>query len=297
MKLIDNNFSMKCVACIVVYNPDIERLEKNIAAVSKQVDKVYCYDNASSNHRKIKEIVQKFSNCICIKDNHNVGIAMAVNRVADIAKKQNYEWMLTLDQDSICPPNMISSFGQYSNIKRIGIICPRYIDIRRPDEKKDVSDDYTMIDFCITSGSLMNINVFFEIGKMDEYLFIGSIDDEYCYRLIKNEYNILRVNYVKLDHELGMVTPSKLKELFLFVGKIFNSSKLQALSYKRDVSPIRVYYATRNIVYLSKKYDSALYKFSKKYAIYNGLSCVLRAKHKILVFKEFMRGFLDGYKS
>ena len=85
--MIDNNFSMKCVACIVVYNPDVERLEKNIAAVSKQVDKVYCYDNASSNHSNIKEIVQKFSNCICIKDNHNVGIAMAVNRVADIAKK------------------------------------------------------------------------------------------------------------------------------------------------------------------------------------------------------------------
>ena len=78
---------------------------------------------------------------------------------------------------------------------------------------------------------------------------------------------------------------------------ILHSKTIAALSYRRKVSPFRAYYATRNIVYLSKKYKNyPCYEFSKKFAIKNGLSNFIRSGFDIKVLKAVVKGFSEGNK-
>lgn len=287
----------ECAACIIIYNPEIQRLYENIKSICEQVDVVYCYNNASNNTRDIINVISNFHNCEFIDSDINKGIATAINEVAKKAKIVGYSWLLTLDQDSVCPNNMVSDMLQYSSQPDIGIICPCYVDSRRNIEVLSQTEEVTQVDFCITSGSLMNLDVFFKINGMDDFLFVGSVDDEYCYRIIKNGYCILQINSVQMDHELGNIIQKKYGKIFLRIGNLLHSKKIQALSYKREVSPFRVYYATRNIIYLSEKYKNHPYKFSKMFAIVNGVSSILRSKQKAKVTKAFFQGMVDGFKS
>jgi rhamnosyltransferase len=48
---------MKTLAAIVLFNPEIERLNQNIEAIFNQVDDVVLIDNGSSNLNEVKENV------------------------------------------------------------------------------------------------------------------------------------------------------------------------------------------------------------------------------------------------
>ena len=214
------------------------------------------------------------------------------------AIKQKMIWFLTLDQDSICQDGMVQQFLLYENYKNIGAICPLIVDRRRPTRlcpKQQVEE----VDFCITSGCFMNLNVFEKIHGMDEYLFIGLVDNEYSYRMILNGYKILRINSVVLDHELGNISPSRFSHLFLKLGDMLRCQKIKSLSYTRSVSPMRVYYATRNSIYLSNKYpNSGIKEFSRKFAFFNGISSLLRGKNKVKILQAVVKGFTnDSYRA
>ena len=113
---------MKVIAGIVLYNPNIERLKLNIEAIQNQVCKIILYNNNSKFN--IDDDILKFNNVILINGETNIGISGALNY---IAKKYNeeYDWMLTLDQDSICPENLISEYKKYLNLDCIGMLTLR----------------------------------------------------------------------------------------------------------------------------------------------------------------------------
>lgn len=283
-------------AGIVLYNPDLERLKESIISIQSQVKMVYCYDNDSKNKQEIKELLLKYDNVIYLSNNQNLGIATAINKIVAHSKNDAIKWLLTLDQDSICSENMVVEFSKYKQLEEVAIICPLMVDKRRP-EIEIPSETCLTVDFCITSGSFMNLKLFDKIGRMDDYLFVGLVDDDYCYRTKLFGYKIIQINSVVLDHELGSLTTKKISKQILKLGELFSSNKIKALSYRRTVSPMRVYYATRNIIYLSKKYnDYPAKKFSKKMAIYNSLSNILRGHNKIEILRASIKGFSTARK-
>ena len=94
-------------AGIVTYNPDIERLNENILAIYKQVRVVFVVDNGSNNIDQIEKICSVKKNTYLIKNNKNLGIASALNRIMCQAKNAGASWCLLLDQDSIPPRGSI----------------------------------------------------------------------------------------------------------------------------------------------------------------------------------------------
>lgn len=282
-------------AGIVLYNPDLKRLKLNIDAIYLQVKVVYIFNNGSNNIDGILQLLDCYNNVRLIDSKINLGIATALNRIAKQADQDCVKWLLTLDQDSVCTHGLIKKFDQYTKKIDIGIICPQMMDKRRPKEKLPINE-LSEVDFCMTSGSFISIDIYKAIGGFDDSLIIGLVDDEYCYRLRLNNYRIIRLNRIIIDHELGDIVPSRFAKIYLKMGEILSSNKIKSLSYRRKISPIRVYYATRNIVYLSKKYASTpLKKFSKSTAIYNGISNILRGQNKIQIILSFIKGFKDGY--
>ena len=99
------------LAGITLFNPDVARLEENISSIYGQVDRVICVDNGSDNIKSIEDCVLKnWKNITIIKNGKNEGIAKALNQMFEFAIEQQYEYVLTLDQDSVCPDNIIEEY-------------------------------------------------------------------------------------------------------------------------------------------------------------------------------------------
>lgn len=248
-----------CVAGIISYNPDIERLEENIAAISHQVSHVIVIDNGSDNYDEIAAKLVRFDNVILQASTENKGIAWALNRCFEVAKQENAKWVLTLDQDSICPADIILKYNAYLNkiskktssekISRIGILCPTIID-RNVGTIEGGSKHSVTVQRCITSGALTSYDAWDAIGGFDEKMFIDGVDFEFCDRLWEHEYYIIRVAGVELLHELGQMTTHKF---------LFKTIKV------KNHSALRKYYIVRNRFYVAKKHKKPL-SIAKAYA-------------------------------
>ena len=253
-------------------------------------------------------------------NNKNIGLAGALNLIFQQAYKDGYDWVLTLDQDSIVQQNMIDEFKKiykkYNN-RNIAIICPRFIDKRREESKfeKNFDSEVSFIDVCITSASMTNIKCWKKVGKFDEKLFIDLIDNDFCKRIALNNLKIMRLNNFVLDQQKGeIVRKSKFKvSFYMFFANIikpFNNNvakNFSKLVYKKTVVPMRVYYTNRNIIYLNKKYKNYGGIGHFGYINYNcnsyfgfnicfNLPSILRGKNKIEILKSISNGIKDGKK-
>nr|WP_294574404.1 glycosyltransferase [uncultured Anaerostipes sp.] len=241
---------------IVLYCPDYGRLKESLIRLSLQFETIILYNNGA-NIKAINEMVSECkSTVIIVGDGENRGIATALNKIMEKANELNYKWVITLDQDSIVPDNMLPAF--LSEIKRenVAIICSQNIDRRRKYMKPVMNPQYEYVKMCDTSGSCTNLQIWKELGGFDEWLFIDLVDNDYCKRVDIKGYKILRINTVVMDHQYGNIKPrgKLLEKFFLKMGQIFHNTNIAKLSFKRIVNPMRIYYENRNILYLNKKY-------------------------------------------
>ena len=91
----------KTMAGIVLFNPDLERLNENISAVITQVDNVLLVDNNSNNLEEIEKKFCKNEKISLLKNSSNLGIATALAQIMEYASQQQVDWVLTLDQDQL----------------------------------------------------------------------------------------------------------------------------------------------------------------------------------------------------
>lgn len=266
-------------AGIVTYNPDMKRLRDNIYAVIGQVSSIVIIDNASDNIGDILSLTDEVGNIQCIRNNINCGIAQALNMIFEKCMGEGYEWVLTLDQDSICPLNMIEEYKKSMDVN-IAILCPKVIDLNMRNEVHEDKNNF-FVKRCITSGSLTNIKAWNAINGFDEKMFIDAVDFDFCDRLGKCGYRILQINSVKMMHEIGYTQKKK----FLFFHVLV-----------RNHSAFRKYYIAKNIVYLDRKNECITYPVSTILREIKLLFIVLfYEKDKVHKIKEIMRGMSDGF--
>lgn len=225
---------MKLAAVIVFYNPSENNI-KNISKIISSVERLYIVDNSDDDIIRYKETDKiKY-----IKLYENKGIAYALNKGAKEAIKENYKWLLTLDQDSQITKEIINSLKDYivkNKDSKIGLVSP-YQDIDGDEEIKNVEAE-EMLEI-MTSGNIINLDVYQKIGGFKDWLFIDCVDTDYCMNLNINNYKVLRLNQIKMKHQLGNL---KVHKLF---GKKYPC-------YNHN--PIRRYYIVRNNLYIYKMY-------------------------------------------
>lgn len=226
-------------AGIVTFNPDIDKLDANIRAILPQVEKLVIVDNNSNNITRIEELIKCNPKIHIIKNSENYGIAKALNQILRDANSNGAEWVLTLDQDSVCYEDIISTLYPLTNKNKVGMISP-LIDDKNVGKIRVNKIKANEIESCITSGCLTNVTVCLAMGGFDETMFIDLVDTEMCYRLRRNGYSILQANKVCMKHEIG--TDSKTINIFGKKIYLFNHS------------PFREYYCARNTIYLARKY-------------------------------------------
>ncbi|HEL1563402.1 TPA: glycosyltransferase family 2 protein [Streptococcus suis] len=225
-------------AGIVTFNPNLKALEDNILSVYNQVNEIVIVDNASENVDRISEVIKQFSKIILIKNHENRGIACALNQLMNFGEINQYSYMLTLDQDSKCPSDYIQEMLPFFKIdKRIAVVAPVIKDVNI-GVVGHAPSPYGFVKTCITSGSVVSIEAWKEIGGYDELLFIDSVDFDFCYRLRKAKYLILQTDRKYLIHEIGN---GEVKKILFWKVNVTNHS------------PFRKYYISRNNIYYPLK--------------------------------------------
>lgn len=244
----------KICAIVVLYNPD-DIVIGNIQSYAKDIDWVYLYDNSEKINASVIDKLKMLPNIEYIKKEENFGLPIAFNEIAEMARVQGYEWMITFDQDSIADTGMVGAMREYVNSRlcneRIAIVAPVVNEI---DTKKDVQEVYcTYFDKVIQSGAMHNLEVMDSIGNYDEGMFIDEVDNEYCARCVVNGYKIVKINNALLMHNQQDVKVEKkfVEGTTVFINKF---------------STARYYYRYRNALYC---YD--IYK--NRYPLY-ALDCM-----------------------
>lgn len=269
---------MKYLIGIVLYNPEIKNLYFNLQ--NWENNKIVLIDNSSKNIQEIEEAITKKDNVILIRNSINMGIAQALNQIMEYAVENSFQWVLTLDQDSKFHKEGIQIY--LKNIsKEIAIITCRVQNINTTiSEEYIVEKEY--VDDCITSGSFHNVEIWQKLKGFDEWLFIDYVDFEYCIRVKKQNYKILKCNSVLMQHSLGKL------EIKSILGKKI---------YITNHSPLRCYYLLRNLIYTYRKHK----EISNHQNIYIR---IIKQYIKILVFekdkmkkcKAMNKGIFDGMR-
>ena len=232
----------KICAGIVSFCPEISRLKQSLQSVTAQAEKVFVVDNHSENLSEVKKLVMSFPNVALLENEQNNGIAKALNQMCELAEKEGYEWILTLDQDSLIPRDLLKIFQNYLSEEKIGIICPAVY--YEGWEKKAESETPTeSVSACMTSASLTKIQAWKEVGGFREEYFIDYVDNEFCMKLRLHQYKVLRVNGCQMHHQLG---DSGIKKIFGL-----------KLHYTRH-NPLRLYYMARNNYAFIREYAKSL---------------------------------------
>lgn len=295
----------KIAAGIVLYNPeDQERVEKCIAKICSQTEHVYLYDNSTE---KIDIVVP--GNTEYMGGDGNRGLAYALNRIMEKADADGYVWVVTMDQDSLIPASLVEEYLEYTCQHDVGVICPQVVDVRRAGMGPGCGEPCTeYVDFCITSASCISVEIWKKVGKFDEWLFVDLIDNDFCRRVVCSDFKIMRINNMVLDQEFGKITPKTYRQQRFWVelARILHNKNIAKLAYKKYVSPLRVYYSSRNIIYVNrklKKYGPVGYKENYNCHGWLGfLFCfavpsILRAQDKCKVTAAFIKGTAEGLAS
>lgn len=273
---------MKVIASIVTFNADMERLKQNIEAILPQVEEIVVVDNGSKNLHDVEKLIKGYINIHLITECKNLGIAKALNDAFKYAESKSYDWVFTLDQDSVTVSDCVATLLHSAN-NNTGIICAHAVDrnFHSNDERK-MDKGVRDVDACITSGSLTSIKAWKDCGGFDEQMFIDWVDWDICYAMRVKGYRILKSYYTNIIHELG--TDTKSFHIFGHEYLILNRS------------PFRYYYVFRNRIYLARKYSFLSMTKQKYYNFRDFLIAMIFESHKLSNLRAMYKGQCDGYK-
>ena len=286
-KLIIQPKKENICAIFVTYNPD-ESLIKNIEAIINQVKKIVIIDNksASDSWKFIKKITKKHSNINLIKNNGNVGLAKALNQGAEYALKNKYEWILTMDQDSLARYNMVkflikaynNAVGSKTNPVLIGSNFLHEYNKKSNFERLCKNKVYIKRNGIQTSGSLLSLSTYKNIGPFRNDFFIDYIDTEYCLRLKHKKLNTIIACDAYMLHSIAAIE---------------KGASLPSYNH------LRRYYRMKNGLKLVKEniFKDPLWTIKKIFYFNRELAIIFfTEKNKIKKLKSIFKGILHSFK-
>lgn len=267
---------MKICGCVVLYNP-VKEVYNNILTYKNLVDKLIVIDNSSDNKENTINIELNLldNNIEYINMEGNEGIGKALRIGLDKAKKEGYDWCLTMDQDSKFPQNINKDIYYYylEKYNNYGIISLNY------DEKFNNKKELIDVKTWITSGNFINISQYKKIKGFREELFIDYVDFDLCHQFFQKNIKIGVITNIIMQHQIGKPITKR------FLWRKFNCM---------NHSPIRYYYRYRNSRYLYKEDKKFYFKIFYHEMIIDFLKMILFEKNRKAKIKKIKEGLKDS---
>ncbi|MBG6070812.1 MULTISPECIES: hypothetical protein [unclassified Polaromonas] len=278
---------MKIIAVSTTFFPDENFLDKNFSVILKEIDKFIIVDNSENycfnllKNNDFLEII--YSKNFGVSGGLNIGIKRAIELDAD--------FIILFDQDSISGKGLIGSLLKAPGlVKGMVVVAPNVFDKTTETEihskffghGKSLNARYTHVNRTQTSGLLVPVGVFKNVGFFNENYFLDFVDTEWCRRVSKAGYRILIDKESTLYHEFGE-----------------GEKKILYYNYKYG-KPFREYYGARDTLYLLSETSSSIkFKFKLFFRFFWSLFNICFLDQKILRFSFFWRGvkhYLNGVR-
>jgi len=245
--VLNKNLITRVAGVVVLYNPYLNIFD-NIKTYINQVDKLFVIDNSDKINNFLVEKIQLKNKAEYINNPSNLGIAAALNVGARKAIGDGFEYLLTMDQDSKATTDMVKSLLKImQSFDNIGIVTAEHINF--PFQEQTEIKFTKEIIYTMTSGNLLNLSAYKKAGAFLEKLFIDHVDHEYCLRLKKNGFKIIKTNEAVVYHNVGDAIRKK------FFNFIFCPT---------NHPPLRLYYRTRNRFYIDRFYKRIFPEYVKE---------------------------------
>ena len=283
---------MKFAGVVVAFNPS-DIVVDNIKTYINNIDKLYVVDNSeNTDNSKMFSFNKKIE---YIYNKKNLGIAKALNIGAERAIKDGFDWLLTMDQDSNFDNGALKKMEEFiiklKDIKEIDNILEveyKKVALIAPTYKLDPTFESTLgINFplmVMTSGNLINLEIYKKVNGFKDWLFIDCVDFDYCLNLKQHGYEIIQLNNAILNHHLGS-------------GKVYRFLWMKKSSSNH--SAVGRYYMVRNRHYIYDMYHEDFPYYcdlemgrTKREAI----KVLLFERNKIKKIRYMIRGYKD-YKN
>lgn len=268
---------------VILYHPTDGEI-MNIYTYLKGLDKLWIVDNSESDLRDYSSYFKEPDRVEIIQDGYNLGIGDRINAIIRKANEEQFEWLLTMDQDSSFTDvdfsrflKIVNEVDEDSNIALIGV---RYNDFEKSAEGSFRLNPVTSI---ITSGTFLNLRSIEKIGLMNEELFIDEVDTEFSYRALLHGWRVMVCEGVYMTHALG-------------TNKRTLSLKIFRKTYRSLHSPLRLYYMTRNFLWVKghyQKYFPEEFKIRQKQLFNVYKNNLLYNSKRIKVLKMIIKGLRD----
>jgi rhamnosyltransferase len=246
----------RIAGAIVAYRPEPAKINRLIETLAHECEAIYVVDNgggaasidAESPARPILRIVDMGGNS---------GLGRALNAAFDLLAAAEFDYLVTFDQDSEPNQGQVTALverlaRERASNKKTAAVGPLIVDRRGPQSVRHhfmgriagwptslhcaAGGDCVETDFLITSGAVISIEAYRNVGKYDEALFVDYTDVDWCMRARRQGYRLLGICSVIMAHELSG-------------GNSPNLLGVTILSY----SPVRRYYYARNVVLLARR--------------------------------------------
>ncbi len=269
---------------IVSFHPD-EHFGSRVESIAEQFTQIFIIDNSGPEAPVVPDL--EINNTQLVRNQVNLGLAKALNIGCTQALEQGFEWAVTLDQDTELSPDylrkIISSWLS-SGLSPHVLGC-NYFNVTRARNRFALSGiPHTKIKkTVITSGCLMHLPTWSELGKFRAEYFIDSIDHEFCLRARKRGHRVAINLQPLMTHTIGdnEEYPEYLKRF-----APYSHSSLRTYTNARNTTRTILEYAYEEPAWCIRKMAGL---------VYEAVAIILLEKQKVARIKAFFTGLRDGY--
>ncbi len=279
-------FKYKMIGVVTLYNPDVSEVAENIMRYAPWLDTLVIWDNSPLEH-SVKSQMLPLLDSIATKilwhgTGENTFIAMAIDFAWNRAKSENFDFVLTMDQDS-----QWSDFAAYRRLieddygsgqRRV------YVPYIKGCDKWPVLSAMQQRRLFINSGTVYPTEILTAIDGPDKRFPLDALDNDLAIRVQEAGYTIVCLTDCLLFHVMGNPTKSKWLPL-----KANNYSAQR--TYEITRSHVFNYRQHRNWLTLGDKW-----RIAKDFIIMRLVRIVLIEDDKLNRIKMLLRGIRDGIK-
>lgn len=272
-------------AVVVAYYPD-DGFEARLERILPQVAMLVIVDNTPEVISVSADFKEKWGRSFALIPNHaNKGIALALNQGLEFASQSGYPWLLTLDQDTQCYPDMLHVLSKaYTGCELVpSVIGANYIDRQNARLKVESprTDSYIVQKTVITSGCLVDVSAAKGIQGFRANYFIDQVDHEFCLRMRSAGQHVVISATPAMAHGVGLS----------------GGAWIPLLGTLPNHPPIRKYYISRNTVVTIRQYwrTEPVWCAKRLTRLLLGLlEMAILERHRVRKVRAFCAGIADG---
>lgn len=267
--------SIRILAVVVTYFPEKDLLKDNIAAFIDEVDRVLIWENTPEEIKMQYRYIDNSKVEYC-GDGVN-SISHGLNYAWEYANTQGYDYLLTVDQDSVFQNFTELKEYAYKHTSQMMLLGPWF------SAKKNLSLPSVKVEALITSGMLVPLKILNSLEGYNETLTIDGVDTDLCLRANQKGFYSYQVTSCFMQQRFGQP----------FV-KIHKGKEHHFYSYPAK----RLRSIVKSHIYLMRKYPNMSLEMRNnikdRYIINRIKSILLFEDQKIFKIFAIFIGFIEG---